>query len=82
MSGRFVSAFSGVPRDVLERDLAQAYANLTSVQTICTAQLNELRELRAGINLPGWDCASCGLFNGEKKERRETCRGCEARRPA
>lgn len=31
----------------------------------------------------GWVCpkSECGVFNGEEKERRETCRTCEAKRP-
>jgi hypothetical protein len=31
-----------------------------------------------GIVLPGWSCQRCGVFNGEVKERRETCRSCGA----
>jgi hypothetical protein len=35
--------------------------------------------------MKGWFCPrraeGCGVFNGEEKERRETCRCCEAPRP-
>jgi hypothetical protein len=31
--------------------------------------------------LPGWDCTSCRVFNGEAKMRLEECRSCGAPRP-
>lgn len=35
---------------------------------------------RFGIILPGWTCTTCRLFNGDAKERRTACRGCDAPR--
>lgn len=34
-------------------------------------------------NLPGWTCnvLGCGVFNGEAKERRFSCRNCDAPHP-
>lgn len=40
----------------------------------------ERRKARA--MLPGWTCETCLAFNGEAKERRETCRACNAGRPS
>jgi hypothetical protein len=31
----------------------------------------------ADLVLPGWSCTVCGVFNGEVKEPRATCRGCD-----
>ena len=87
----FVDRFSGLPRHALEvlavalqdeaekraAELAAAYSNLTSVQTLCTAQLEELRHYRrSGVCLPGWWCCACGGFNGSAKEVRTACRAC------
>lgn len=64
-----------------ERDRNQQLDfNLTSVQTRCTELLNELRELKGGIVLPGWRCP-CGSFNGATKTWHERCRSCDAERP-
>jgi hypothetical protein len=43
----------------------------------------ERRVDERGLVLPGWTCPrpACRAFNGEAKERRETCRACEAARP-
>jgi hypothetical protein len=35
-----------------------------------------------GIFIPGWHCASCGVFNGEVKERRDACRTCFGAKPS
>ena len=35
----------------------------------------------ADVQLRGWQCSCCGVFNGEEKERRELCRTCETKRP-
>jgi hypothetical protein len=31
--------------------------------------------------LPGWKCRACFAFNGDVKERLESCRACSAPRP-
>jgi hypothetical protein len=36
---------------------------------------------RGRSGLPGWDCASCGAFNGDVKEKLQKCRCCDASRP-
>lgn len=63
------------------------FDSLTATQARCTELLEENRALRAelatikqGIVLPGFTCA-CGVFNGDEKERRTTCRSCDAPRP-
>jgi hypothetical protein len=33
------------------------------------------------MNLPGWTCRSCGVLNGEEKERLFVCRACGSIRP-
>jgi hypothetical protein len=35
-----------------------------------------------GILLPGWDCPSCQVFNGEAKEPLECCRHCATPKPS
>jgi hypothetical protein len=44
------------------------------IQKLCA----ELDERTNGLNLPGWFCPGCGVFNGEVKEKHETCRACDA----
>lgn len=65
-------------------------SNLTATQTRCTQLLNELRAFKASAGLPvlsaglpglGWDCPSCGAFNGDLKEKLTTCRCCTTPRP-
>lgn len=29
------------------------------------------------LDLPGWDCPACHVFNGEAKEERFVCRACD-----
>lgn len=29
------------------------------------------------MNLPGWFCGHCGIFNGEAKAKRAACRACD-----
>ena len=33
------------------------------------------------IELAGWNCTVCRVFNGEEKERREACRACGSPKP-
>lgn len=33
------------------------------------------------IVFAGWTCPRCRIFNGEEKERRESCRHCDGARP-
>jgi hypothetical protein len=51
------------------------------VQELCS-ELEETRRKLAertnGLNLPGWFCPSCGVFNGEMRQKREHCRACDA----
>jgi hypothetical protein len=56
-------------------------ANLTSVQARCTELLLENRQLRAGVLLPGWVCADCGVFTGTMREDHKNCRICDKPRP-
>jgi hypothetical protein len=64
----------------LRERVARLEDNLTATQARCTTLFLELRELRAGIVLPGWTC-SCGGFNGSEIELHEACRGCGKPRP-
>jgi len=64
----------------LLRDMRQLHENLTFVQKRCTALLQDNRDLRAGLVLPGWNCTRCGAFTGTAKEDRRECRCCGAPR--
>lgn len=35
----------------------------------------------ADVQLRGWNCRSCRVFNGEEKERLTSCRSCGSARP-
>lgn len=51
------------------------------IQALCTTVewlREKLEERTNGLNLPGWFCPGCGVFNGEAKEKRESCRVCGA----
>ena len=51
------------------KELKQAHENLTSVQALCTAQLEELRAYR---QKDSWNCP-CGWWNPGS---RTDCKGC------
>ena len=55
------------------------HETLTATQARCTELLLEVRQLRAGIVLPGFTCA-CGVFTGFEKEAHVCCRACGAPR--
>jgi hypothetical protein len=69
----------------LLHDYPHILANLTATQVRSTEQKNELRHYQESTFLPGlgWDCPNpkCGVFNGDLKERRTTCRSCQTPRP-
>jgi hypothetical protein len=64
-----------------EIENAENFDALTRAQARSTELIEELRTIKAGIVLPGFTCA-CGAFNGDEKEKRTTCRACDAARPA
>lgn len=50
---------------------------------IIARQAQEITTLLEGIVLKGWFCRDtvCGVFNGNEKEIRLTCRGCGTAKP-
>jgi hypothetical protein len=67
---RFVKRFDGMSRRELEHLAGDA--------------LDQLAKLNQSTGLPGlgWDCKSCGAFNGDQKEHLKACRCCDAPRPS
>jgi hypothetical protein len=58
-------------RDV---DRTGRYELIQRIRALC----DELDEAKQGLLLVGWFCRACGVFNGESKWKRESCRACDA----
>lgn len=60
-------------------DLAKAHATTQRERDRLLAENARLQaSVARSLHIPGWACASCGVFNGECKEPRTTCRACDA----
>lgn len=64
-------------RDCARTGRAELMERVSELCTELKKVRRKLAERTNGLNLPGWFCPGCGIFNGETKEKREECRGCD-----
>lgn len=66
-----------VPLIVIERHLLNGRIIRWAVTSKDAEKLYYLLGERLGkLNVRGWKCRACGVFNGEEKERLSACRSC------
>ncbi len=68
--------YTGRGRASLIEALRTARAELAASRVENEALRAQNQDLRMSLNIKGWFCPSCKIFNGECKEELVICRGC------